>query len=225
MRWACERQRAQRYFASIEGAAGPKCDPWCSPIVLGMESGRALTAAQHEPSDAAVVRAVLNGNEEAYAILVRRYQDTLYRHAERMTGRPDEATDIVQAAFVKGFKNLRRCRDAQRVGAWLFRINANQCKDYLKNRRRQNLSLEDAGTLPAEEDDPERDVERGELRAIIHAALEKLSSDEREAFVLKHLEGFSYQEMAKMLDASIPALKMRVHRAREGLQELLEELR
>lgn len=185
-----------------------------------------MTAAQHdELSDGAVVRAVLDGNEEAYAILVRRYQDTLYRHAERMTGRPDEATDIVQMAFVKGFRNLRRCRDVERVGAWLFRINANQCKDYLKNRRRQNVSLEDVGALADEEDDPERDAERGQLRSQIRDALDKLSSDEREAFVLKHLEGFSYQEMARMLDASVPALKMRVHRAREGLQELLEDLR
>ena len=182
-------------------------------------------ASQDERSDGAVVRAVLDGNEEAYAVLVRRYQDTLYRHAERMTGRPDDATDIVQMSFVKGFKNLRRCRDAERVGAWLFRINANQCKDYLKNRRRQNVSLEDVGALTDEEDDPERDAERGQLRSQIRDALDQLSSDEREAFVLKHLEGFSYQEMARMLDASVPALKMRVHRAREGLQELLEDLR
>lgn len=179
--------------------------------------------AENDPSDVAVVRAVLNGEEEAYGVLVRRYQDVLYRHAERMTGHPDEATDIVQLSFLKGFQNLERCRNKEKVGAWLFRINANQCKDYLKNRRRRNLSLDDAGPLPADEGDPEAAAERDQIRSRIHEALDQLTPDEREAFVLKHLEGYSYQEMASMLDASVPALKMRVHRAREELQVLLEE--
>ncbi len=182
-----------------------------------------MTAPDCELSDAAVVRDVLNGNEQAYAILVRRYQDMLYRHAARMTGRPDEASDIVQAAFIKGFENLDQCRDAERVGAWLFRINANQCKDYLKSRRRRNLRLEDASPLPSDGGDPEESAERVQLRDRITEALDRLSPEEREAFVLKHIEGYSYQEMSGMLDASVPALKMRVHRAREGLQNLLEK--
>ncbi len=182
-----------------------------------------MTARESEPSDAAVVHDVLNGNQQAYAILVARYQDMLYRHAARMTGRPDEASDIVQAAFIKGYENLESCRDAERVGAWLFRINANQCKDYLKSRRRKNLRLDDAAPLPSDSGDPEESAERVQLRDRITEALERLSPEEREAFVLKHIEGFSYHEMADMLDASVPALKMRVHRAREGLQNLLEK--
>ncbi len=184
-----------------------------------------MTAGASEQSDGAVVRAVLNGNEGAYAVLVRRYQDTLYRHAERMTGQPDEATDIVQASFVKGYQSLETCRDAERVGAWLFRITANQCKDYLKKRRRKDVKLAEADSLPSENDDPEESVERGELKDRINEALDRLSPDEREAFVLKHIQGLSYHEMSDTLDASIPALKMRVHRARESLQELLEEYR
>lgn len=184
-----------------------------------------MTADAGELSDGAVVRAVLDGKEEAYGVLVQRYQDVLYRHAERMTGQPDEAIDIVQASFVKGFQSLEHCRDEERVGAWLFRINANQCKDYLKNRRRKDIKLEEATPLPSELDNPEEAAERGELKNRIEEALDRLSADEREAFVMKHIEGFSYQEMARMLKASVPALKMRVHRARDGLQMLLEEYR
>jgi RNA polymerase sigma-70 factor (ECF subfamily) len=184
-----------------------------------------VTAGAEDLSDGAVVRAVLNGNEEAFAVLVRRYQDVLYRHAERMTARPDEAADIVQAAFVKGFQSLRHCRDPERVGAWLFRINANLCKDYLKNRRRKDLRLEDAALLTGGRDDPEAAAERSWIRERIAEALERLSPDEREAFVLKHVEGLSYQEMSELVEASVPALKMRVHRAREELQELLEDYR
>ena len=184
-----------------------------------------MTVGAEDLSDGAVVRAVMTGNEEAYTILVRRYQDGLYRHAERMTGEPDEAMDIVQASFVKGYQNLEQCRDVERVGAWLFRINVNQCKDYLKNRRRKDVKLDAAASLADQDDDPEDTVERGELKDRIDDALDRLTPDEREAFVLKHIDGLSYQEMSGMLEASVPALKMRVHRAREELQTLLEEYR
>ncbi len=181
-----------------------------------------MTAFDSDLSDGAVVRSVLDGKEELYAVLVQRYQDVLYRHAARMTGQPDEASDIVQASLVKGFENLEHCRDADRVGAWLFRINANQCKDYLKSRRRKDLRLEAAAPLPSGGADPELIVELGQLHDVIQDALARLSDEEREAFTLKHIEGLSYQEMSEMLEASVPALKMRVHRAREALQLLLE---
>jgi RNA polymerase sigma-70 factor (ECF subfamily) len=167
---------------------------------------------------------VLGGDPQAYAILVRRYQDRLYHHAERMTDQPDDAADIVQASFIRGYERLSRCRDVERVGAWLFRINANACKDYLKNRRRRNLRLDDASPL-TDTDDPEAEVESDQAVSRINTALDGLSVDEREAFVLKHVEGLSYQEMADMLGTSISALKMRVHRARGQLQHLLEDYR
>jgi RNA polymerase sigma-70 factor (ECF subfamily) len=182
-----------------------------------------VTGGASELSDGAVVRAVLDGRADLYGVLVDRYQDSLYRYAERMTGRPDEASDIVQASFVKAYENLDHCRNAERVGAWLFRINVNQCKDYLKDRRRKDVKLDDAARLLAEQDDPEMSAERRQLRDEIARALYRLTEDEREAFVLKHLEGFSYHEMSKMLKVSVPALKMRVHRAREELQILLED--
>jgi RNA polymerase sigma-70 factor (ECF subfamily) len=180
----------------------------------------AMLAAQ-EVSDADVVREVLGGCTEAYATLVRRYQGFLFRHAERMTGSGDEAADIVQMAFVKGYRNLERCRNPERVGAWLFRISANLCKDFLKNRRRLNLSLQDTPAVTSKRDNPGDAAEQSEMGTKIDRALQRLAADQREAFVLKHVEGRSYKEMSDMLEASVPALKMRVHRAREELQTLL----
>jgi RNA polymerase sigma-70 factor (ECF subfamily) len=167
----------------------------------------------------------LDGNREAFELLVLRYQDALYRHAVRMTGQADEAIDIVQGSLLKGYESLANCHDAERVGAWLFRINANRCKDYLKNRRRRDLRLHEAASIESESGDPQDSAERSELKDQIEEALGRLSYEEREAFVLKHIEGLSYQEMSAGLGASIPALKMRVHRAREELQILLEEYR
>jgi RNA polymerase sigma-70 factor (ECF subfamily) len=182
------------------------------------------SAGDGRPSDAEVVRAVLNGDRDAYSVLVQRYQHALHRHAAQMTGRPDVAAEIVQSALVKGYEKLHSCRDTDRVGAWLFRIVANQTKDYLKNRRRRDVPLQDAEPLTLDVG-PEHDAERGELGDRIRAALARLTPEERQAFVLKHVEGYSYEEMAELLGASVGALKMRVHRAREALQPLLEVYR
>lgn len=173
-------------------------------------------------ADAELVQASLEGSDRAFAELVRRYQDLLYRHAVRMTGRPDDAEDAVQAAFIKAHRNLRYCRNRDRFGAWLFRIGANACKDQLKSKHRRAVSLDDVSGLTAREGNPEDERDRGALGRRIELALRRLPDDQREAFLMKHVEGWSYTEMADCLGVSVPALKMRVHRAREELQELLE---
>lgn len=171
-------------------------------------------------SDGDLVREALRGSDEAFGELVRRYQDLLYRLAERMTGRADDAEDVVQAAFIKAYRRLGSCRDPDRVGAWLFRIGSNACKDFLKTRRRA-VPLDEVASWPSEEETPGRTLERGWMKAEIDRALARLPADQREAFLLKHVEGWSYVEMSEQLGISIPALKMRVHRAREELQTLL----
>lgn len=186
---------------------------------------RPAPMGQSEPSDGAVVRAVLSGKRDFYRLLVRRHQDPMYRHALRMIGSPDDAADVVQRAFVTGFDKLEQCQDPEKVAGWLFRIASNLCRDFLKNRRRQNVSLDDPDVIPINWDTPGERAERREIRDRLNAALGALAPDQREAFVLKHVEGHSYDEMAEQLDASVSALKMRVKRAREALQSALEVLR
>ncbi|MBX6362371.1 MAG: sigma-70 family RNA polymerase sigma factor [Gemmatimonadetes bacterium] len=178
-----------------------------------------------EEADGAVVARVRAGDREAYRILVRRYQDLLYRHALRVVGDGDLAADLVQGALVKAYAEIRRCRDPERFGAWVFRILVNGCKDHLKSRRRRDVPLEEAPiAATAGRADPARDLDRSELAAVLEDALARLPESLREAFLLKHVEGRSYDEIATMLDASVPALKMRVHRAREALKAMLEEV-
>ena len=176
-----------------------------------------------ERTDEQVVRDVLSGDRDAFRLLVRRYGDTLHGHALRMTGSPDEAADLVQRAFVKGFKKLRSCRDPERVGAWLFRILANLCKDHVRSRRRQDVSLTPLEPLLRGTSNPQADAENAETRSKIWGALDALTPEQKEAFVLKHVEGRSYEEIAAVMDLSVASLKMRVHRAREALRGLLEE--
>ena len=142
-----------------------------------------------------------------------------------MTGRPDDAADVVQQAFIKGFRSLDRCKNPERVGGWLFRIAVNLCKDQLRGREKREVSLEVVGPLKTTRGLLEDGAERTEIRENIYRALQSLSDEQREAFVLKHVEGWSYEEMAKRLEVSVSALKMRVHRARDQLQGMLENYR
>jgi RNA polymerase sigma-70 factor (ECF subfamily) len=177
-----------------------------------------------ERTDAQVVRDVLAGDRDAYRLLVRRYGDTLYAHALHMSGSGDDAADLVQTALVQAFKKLHTCREPERVGAWLFRIIANLCKDHVRSpRRKRDVPLEPLAGVVRGTANPEADALAAETRRRVWSALQALTPEQREAFVLKHVEGRSYEEIAAVMDLSVASLKMRVHRAREALKGLLHE--
>jgi len=171
-------------------------------------------------ADQAVIDRVIAGDRNAFGILIQRYSDPLYRHAFGMTGSADVAEDILQVSFIKAFHHLAEVRG--RFDAWVFRIVANGCKDWLKNIRRTHLSYEE-DDQPTSYATPEEELDRTELRDDLDSALAQLPPSLREAFIMKHVEGRSYEEMADLLGTTVGALKMRVHRAREALQALLEE--
>jgi RNA polymerase sigma-70 factor, ECF subfamily len=173
----------------------------------------------HHPSDAELIRRVLAGERERFADLVQRYQASLFRHALGMVGDPDAAADLTQDSLVKAYTRLDSCNEPDRFAAWLFRILRNRCRDWLKNRRQHTVELRDeAHTAP---DDPAGSLEQAQLGEVMNQALARLPEAQREAFLLKHVEELSYEEMAERLGTGISALKMRVMRAREALQELL----
>jgi RNA polymerase sigma-70 factor (ECF subfamily) len=174
--------------------------------------------------DAQLISRVLAGDTDAYAVLVGRYQDTLYRYAVGMVHDGDTAADLVQDSFVKAYTSLASCQDPARFGAWVYRILVNRCKDHLKSRRRHTVTLEEDTAAAPESDSPAQVADRSALGRVVERALATLPEAQREAFLMKHLEGRSYEEMAEMLDVSVSALKMRVMRAREALQLLLREV-
>ena len=181
---------------------------------MALESRTAAT-------DAEIVALVLAGEREVYAELVRRHQEALYRHALGMLGSADAAADLTQESLIRAFTRLASCNDPSRFGAWAFRILRNGCLDYLKDRRRDTVPIDDETVLGSAPDNPELSLEQGELRDRVFRALETLPEPQREAFLLKHVEDLSYEEMAEQIGATVSALKMRVKRAREALQVLL----
>jgi RNA polymerase sigma-70 factor, ECF subfamily len=175
-------------------------------------------------TDAAIVKRVVSGDVEAYAILVDRYYDRCARFAQHMLGDREDAEEAVQDAFVRAYRSLGRYEDRQRFGAWLLHILVNRCRSAgaRRGRRERTFVRTEIALLAATEDHP---AERAAWREEIERALEVLHEDQREAFLLKHVEDLSYEEMAEITGVGISALKMRVKRACERLRELLEEVR
>jgi RNA polymerase sigma-70 factor, ECF subfamily len=178
-------------------------------------------------SDPELVAAVLAGSDEAFAAIVGRYRDAFMRFAVRMLGSAADADDALQLAFLRAYRGLGGCRNPERLGAWLAQIVCNECRTFATRRgRRERRFVDDAAEFEDVLAAPTTGAadDGGALREEIQRALDRLVPEQREAFVLKHVEELSYDEMAELTGAGVSALKMRVKRACEQLRELLEEV-
>lgn len=190
------------------------------PQIAGDSSGVSVREAR---TDGEVVRAVLAGDVERYGVLVRRYRDRYARYAARMLGSPDAAEDAVQDAFVRAYDQLGQCRDPDNFAGWFFLILRNRCYAERRRAKRQGPPLDELQTQLAGNDRSDGGVERAEQRGALRRALLTLTAEQREVFVLKHVEDLSYEEIAALTGASVPSLKMRMHRAYDRLREELKE--
>ncbi len=178
---------------------------------------------REQATDGEVVHAVLAGDVEQYAVLVHRYRDRYARFAARMLGSLDAAEDAVQDALVRAFDQLAQCREPDKFAGWLFLILRNRCFAERRRQTREGRGLEDRDEAVAEPDRPDGNVEQVERTRALEQALVKLTPEQREVFVLKHVEGLAYEEIATMTGATVASLKMRMHRAYDRLRELLKE--
>ena len=174
--------------------------------------------------DARLVRRVLDGDRSAYRLLVERHEDTLFRRARALLGGDgDLAADVVQDAFLRAYQKLGSCSRPEAFGGWVYRAVRNRCYDELRAARRRGTELSEVASL-ASDDDPAADLERDDLGGLIRDALAGLTAPLREAFVMKHVDGLSYDEMQDATGVARSALKMRVKRAREELESRLRPL-
>ncbi|MBL8984379.1 MAG: RNA polymerase sigma factor [Gemmatimonadetes bacterium] len=184
-----------------------------------------MTLSQGLPvqnDDAAIVARVLAGDTGAYAILVAKYRAQFARYAVRMLGSREDAEEALQDALVRAYRSLAKCDDPERFGSWLFRILANRCRTTGTRRgRREKTFVRDEGALlDAAHEHP---AERAAWREEIDRALARLDAEQREAFLLKHVEDLGYEEMSELTGVGVSALKMRVKRACERMRVLLQE--
>jgi RNA polymerase sigma-70 factor (ECF subfamily) len=173
-------------------------------------------------TDASYVEAALNGDPAAFAALVDRHAPACLRYATRMLGSLEDGEDATQETLLRAHKSLGRYDPTMSFRTWIMSILVNRCRTALLHRRRRTMRVvldEDAVGRAAVADEAEDTA----LRDAIERALERLDPAQREAFLLKHVELLSYDEMAAATGLGISALKMRVQRACDRLQVLLRE--
>ncbi len=142
-------------------------------------------------------------------------------------GNREDAEEVVQDTWVRAHRALARYEERERFGAWLMRILVNQARTVAKRSRRRERFFPDlaahGGDWPEPADHAEpHPADRAAVREEVYQALERLNPEQREAFLLHHVEGLSYEEMAAVTGSRISALKMRVKRACDRLRLLLE---
>ena len=181
------------------------------------------------PDDAQLVARSLKQDHEAFGQLIDRHASTIVNLAYRMVGNRAEAEDLAQESFLAAFKALSTFRADSKFSTWLYRIAANKCKDWLRAKRpgqgQYDIDVDDAlDYYVAEERTPERLLSQQQVAQQLDQAIQRLPPLYREAFVLKHIEGLSYEEMEAMLGVNGDALKMRVYKGRLQLSKELVAL-
>jgi RNA polymerase sigma-70 factor (ECF subfamily) len=161
--------------------------------------------------DQFLVEAAQAGDLDAFATLVRRHQAAVYRIALRLLGSSADADDVTQDTFLRAWRALARFRGDSTVATWLYRIVTRRCFDVLATRR---------PTEPLEEKhleigvDPAATIEQRERLRAVARQIQALPDDQRAALVLREFEGLTYEQLADVLDTTVPAIKGRIHRAR-----------
>ena len=172
-----------------------------------------------EPTDSELILASLRDNPAAFDRLIVRHYERCLRFAYRQLGNRADAEEVVQDAALRAYRALSRCRDRARFGSWLLSIVINQCRSHSARQRRRGVLLHGWWQREPQADRiaPASDLEAEEL-------LRMLPDSMREAFLLKHVEDLTYEEIAAMTGVGVSALKMRVKRATELLAAHLKEI-
>jgi RNA polymerase sigma-70 factor (ECF subfamily) len=179
--------------------------------------------------DASLVRASLDGDREAFAMLVSRHARSVLSLTTRMLGATD-AEDVAQETFVSAYKALPRFQFSAKFSTWLYRIGVNKCHDVLRARRPGMISLDSTdgedvvASIATDDETPYHQLEQLELGWQLDKGIQALPPLYRESFVLKHVEGLGYEEMSEILGTSRDTLKMRVYKARTLLCRSLAHL-
>lgn len=176
-----------------------------------------------ETTDSELMRQVRSGRTAALATLFERHHARLYRYCLRMTGNRSSAEDLVQETFMKMLKYKATFKDDSELVPWMFGIGRNACLAHLRRTADDRMPKRDldGATMPeASFEEPDQDRE-GEL---VRRALLRLPVERREVLVLSRYEFKTYEEIAKALDCSVGAVKVRAHRAMKQLREIYLDL-
>jgi RNA polymerase sigma-70 factor (ECF subfamily) len=169
--------------------------------------------------DNRLVQECLNGHPEAYGALVERYQKPLFNTALRMVKDYDEATELTQTVFVKGYEKLTMFDPKYKFFSWIYRMLVNESLNYIK-RSNRTVSLD--ASVPTTADQPDEAFAKERVSTRIQDALMELGVEQRILIILRHFQGLSYRELGFILDISDKKVKSRLFAARRSLHDLLK---
>jgi len=194
-----------------------------------------MTEKDHSTTDdRALVKAAQKGETVAFEELVARHRDKIYARAFSMVRNEEEAIDLSQEAWVKGWQRLAQFQGESSFGTWMTRIVINLCLDHLRKQKRQRSESIDAmqeetggveRQMPVVTVNPTAGLERAELRQRIDRALGQLSHEHRTVLVLHEFEEMEYKEIARTMGCSIGTVMSRLFYARRKLAALLVDLK
>ena len=185
-----------------------------------------------EGNDGGAVERAQSGDSDAFRLLVEQHSRSIFRLAFRMTGNEQDAEDVVQETFLRAYKQLDKYEARSSFSTWLFRIAANYSLDLIRSRKRHQDKRETGSpetgdiltTIAGSEPGPDRIAFSGEVQQRVGEALNELSAQERTAFVLRHFEGMSIEEIGDALGTGVNATKHSIFRAVQKLRRSLEPL-
>ena len=192
--------------------------------------------AGQKPADSdemELVTRARQGDLAAYDDLVRRYQERIYATVYHMTSNHEDANDLAQEAFIKGFHALKSFKGGSSFYTWVYRIAVNKTINFLKQRKnRTQMSLDDLDFNAEHDPDlvalisdktPRRDINLAELHEKLNVAMQKLSESHRLVVTLHDIQGLSHEEIAKIMGCNIGTVRSRLFYARQQLQALLSD--
>ena len=183
--------------------------------------------------DALLVRRAQDGDVGAYDELIRRYQERVYATVYHMTSNHEDANDLTQETFIKGFQALKSFKGDSSFYTWVYRIAVNKTINFLKQRKnRIHLSLNDIDFNAENDPDlvalvsdrtPRRDIGLSELQQKLNKAMQKLSEPHRLVVTLHDVQGLSHEEIGNIMDCNIGTVRSRLFYARQQLHAHLSD--
>ncbi|NKY34584.1 sigma-70 family RNA polymerase sigma factor [Nocardia speluncae] len=177
------------------------------------------------PDDATLVSRARDGDVRAYEVLVVRYQGRMFRLASKMLADRGEGEDVVQEVFLKAWRRLYQLTDDSAFVGWMYRMTTNRCLNVIRTRR-PHAELDPESTESVRTDtQPEHAVQVSTQLAALNAALQELTPEQRACWLLREVDGLTYDEIASIIGISGAAVRGRIARARAQLSEVMQPWR
>ncbi|HHX18524.1 MAG TPA: sigma-70 family RNA polymerase sigma factor [Clostridium sp.] len=188
--------------------------------------------SEKEACESQLIKEAKSGNVEAFEELIKQNEKKVFNIAYKMMGNYDDANELAQEAFIKAYKSINKFKGDSLFSTWIYRITTNVCLDELRKRKNkkvislnEHIKYNDEEIKPQVKDErpgPEKIFEKKETKNLINQCIESLPADYKTVIILRDIEGFTYEEIAKIINCPEGTVKSRISRARKALRDIFK---